>query len=321
VAHLVAASDSDGEPAANAALREFHDKLAALYAKIEEATDRASSGAEATGQADAERITRQMTGRSVAELENMSEAEQQAMAQQMIQKQLGGAGLGNMSLSQLQGLAGKSEAEITAAMTAGGATIGGLTMEEIQAMEKMTDAQKAAYMQQGDRMQRMQAAVPNAQQSRNVTAQARNAQAQAGVVAEMKRITDSWLEIDRVNERDAEETAAECAKISDRYQPQMAAIAARYFDGKVDATPEEIEAANVRHKNLMTAEATEIYTLQRNRITRQLGRIKTKMADVARYDQLMAQSMASGGLGATSQKIPSLGFEIAKEYLDTAGSI
>jgi hypothetical protein len=318
VAHLAAPPD---DKAASAAISEFHAQIAELRKKMDETTNRIKASAQTAGQADAERIARKTTGRSVSDLQNMSEAEQQAMGQQMAQKQLAAAGFGNMSLSDLQALEGKSDEEIMAAMGMGGMTIGGLTPAELQAMEKMTDAQKAAYMQQGDRMKRMEAAAPTAKQQRNVRSQTRKAQAKVDVVAEMKRITDRWAEIDRLNDNDMQALAPKFDEIAAKYRPEMNKIAAKYFDGKVDATPEEIEAASERHLKLQQAMATENYTLRRSVLPKLQGRIKTKMADVARYDELYAQSMASGGMTATAQHIPSIGFEIARQYLDMTESI
>jgi hypothetical protein len=100
---------------------DFHKRISALEKGLKEATDTISADVRETATADAERLTRQQTGRSVAELQNMGKAEQQALADQMVAKQLAAAGMGNMSLSQLQGLKGKSEAEMAQAVTAGGA--------------------------------------------------------------------------------------------------------------------------------------------------------------------------------------------------------
>ena len=319
VAHLAAPSDNQ---AAYATLDAFHGKIAALREKMKETGDKISAGAGESAMSDAERIVKQQTGKSVAQLQNMSEAEKQAMGQQMAQKQLAAAGMGNMSMEQLQALAGKSDAEIAAAMTAGGMTVGGLTPEEIKAMEKMTDAQKAAYMQQGDRMQRMQAAAPTAQQARNARAQSRGAQAKLDAMYEMKRITDRWQEIDRLNEKETREVAAKCAEISDRYDPQIAAIVGKgYFDGLTDYTAEETKAASKRVRALRQACDTERYTLWRNQISKMQGRIKTKMADVSRYDKLLAQSMSADGMTSTAKVMPSIGFEIAGQYLDVTSSV
>jgi phage host-nuclease inhibitor protein Gam len=319
VAHLAAPSDNQ---AAFAALDAFRGKIAALREKKKKTGDRISAGTRESAISDTERIVRQTTGRSVTEIQNMSEAEKQAMGQQLAQKQLAAAGMGNMSMEQLQALAGKSDDEIAAAMTAGGMTVGGLTPEELKAMEKMTDAQRAAYMQQGDRMQRMQAAAPTAQQQRNARTQARNAQSQANASADLKRITDRWQEIDRLNEKETREVAAKCAEISAKYDPQIAAIVSKgYFDGLTTYTAEETKAAGKRVAALRQACNTESYTLWRNQVAKMQGRIKTKMADVARYDELMAQSLSSGGMTSTAKAMPSIGFEIAGQYLDVASSV
>jgi hypothetical protein len=315
VAHLAASSDNQ---AASAALDAFHGKIAALREKMKETGDRISAGARESAVSDAERITQQQTGRSVAELQNMSEAKKQAMGQQLAQKQLAAAGMGNMSIAQLQALEGKSDEEIVAAMTAGGMTVGGLTPEEIKAMEKMTDAQKAAYMQQGDRMQRMQAAAPTAQQSRNARTQARGAQAKADAVAEMKKITDRWQEIDRLNEKETREISQKIAEITAMYRPQYPPNAGEIFES---GTAQEIKAMEAKVHTVATREANEKYTLWRNQVAKMQGRIKTKMADVARYDELMAQSMSASGMTSTAKVMPPIGFDIAGQYLDVTSSV
>lgn len=319
VAHLIANSDNE---AASASIKAFNEKLAELHEKMNEATDRILKGGQDAANADAERLVQQQTGRSIAELQKMSKAEQQAMGQEMAQKKVAAAGLGNLSLSQLKALKGKSDDEIMAAMTAGGATIGGLTPAEIKAMEKMTDAQKAAYLQQGDRMKRMKAAAPSAQQSRDARAQVRNAKAQADDAAEMQKITERWQEIDRLNGKDIQAVAARCAEIAAKYDPQINAIVSKgYFDGLSNFTAAQIEDAAERVGALTRARDTENYTLWRDMLSKMQGRIKTKMADMPRYDELLAQKMADGGLTATAQNTPSIGFGIAKEYLDLTGRV
>jgi hypothetical protein len=181
-------------------------------------------------------------------------------------------------------------------------------------MEKMTDAQRAAYMQQGDRMQRMQAAAPTAQQSHNVTTQSRNAQAQAGVVAEMKRITDRWAEIDRLNAEQTQDVAVKCAEITARYAPQIAAVPRSDKQKDGDYYTESEQRAVSR---LSIAEFSEKLTLWRNLVSTMQGRIKTKMADVARYNELSAQTMASGGVTAISY----MRYQIASDYLDLTESV
>jgi len=310
-AYLAAGSDNE---AARAAIDEFYNQIHRLRESAKGATD----AAEAAGRQDAERITKQMTGKSVSQVQNMSDSEANAMANKMVGQRLAGAGLGNMSLSDLQALENKSDSEIMAAMTGGGVNYGGLTPEELKAMENMTDKQKEAYMKQGDRMQRMQAAAPSQQAQVQAQAQAKKAMSQAQVSAEMKKITDRWQEIDRLNTKETQDVAVKVTEIYARYQPQIDAVprSDKQKDGEYHT---EAEQKNVAR--LCNARDVECYTIWRNQVSQMQGRIKTKMADAARYDELQAQSMSSSGMTAMAKVMPSIGFSIAGQYLDVTSSV
>jgi hypothetical protein len=71
---------------------------------------------EANAKKNADNIARQVTGRSVAQLENMSDKQLEAMANGMVSQRIADAGLGGMSIADLQALEGKSQAEIMKAM-------------------------------------------------------------------------------------------------------------------------------------------------------------------------------------------------------------
>ncbi|MCL2133646.1 MAG: hypothetical protein FWH39_04830, partial [Bacteroidales bacterium] len=288
--------------------------------KGKEAADRASAGAEVAARSDADRMTQQTIGRSVNEIQNMSDAQLEAFAQQQTSARMSAAGLGNMSIAQLEALGSKSDDEIMATLLGSGANNTGLTAEEIMAMEKMNDRQREAYMNQGDRKQRVQAAA-NSPQAQNQRAQAQtqaaSAQAQAQVSAELKQISDRWQEIDRLNQQETEEVAQKIMEIHARYDPQVAAV--RRTGGSHGDAYTEAEQRTVNSLN--AARFTECYTLWRNQVGKMQGRIKTKLADVARYDELTAQSIRASGGTATAQKMPSIGFSIAGQYLDATSSV
>ncbi|MCL1938626.1 MAG: hypothetical protein FWF52_09565 [Candidatus Azobacteroides sp.] len=313
------AADSDNQ-AASAAIEAFHEKIQKLR-ETSKSTDNAMWEA---AKQDAERIAQQMTGKSVTQLQNMSEADQKAFAQQMVNQKLSASGLGNLSLAQLQALEGKSNDEIAAAMTASGATFGGLTPSEINAMENMTEEQAAVYLQEGNRMQRMQAAT-NSPQVKKQQTQTKKIASQVEITNEMKKITDRWQEIDRLNERETREVAAQFPALYQKHGIDAAfAAASPCMDGKVDTkiyTKTYCDAAAKRLAATWNAYYTECYTLWRNQVSKMQGRIKTKMADVARYDELLAQSMNIGGMTATAKEMPSIGFSIAGQYLDATSSV
>jgi hypothetical protein len=173
-------------------------------------------------------------------------------------------------------------------------------------------------MQQGDRMQRVEAAAPTAQQSRNIRARQRDAQSQVDASAEMKRITDRWAEIDRVNQNEIRDVVAKLAELDAKYEGQYPPD---WGDVMESGIPAQIEAMSRTVNKIRRAEESEKFTLWRNAVSRMQGRVKTKMADVARYDQLLAQTITSGGMTATARTMPSIGYDIAGQYLDITSSV
>ncbi len=316
VAVLAAAYGNDD--AALARVEEFSGQIRRLQEKCRQESER---GVEAAAMSDAERIAKQQTGHSIAELENMSEAQLLAAANQMAGKKIAAAGLGNMSLSDLQALEGKSDEEIMKAFT-GGTALGGLTPEELKAMENMTDKQAEAYLQQGDRMQRIQAAADSPQAKARMAEagqQAAKAKSQTDIAAAMKKITDRWAEIDRLNNKEMEDVVLQIDAVCKRYDAQIKAVPrSALLHGHVDIYSES-EERTVR--NLSSARDSECFTLWSNQISKMQGRLKTKLADVPEYDALLKQQMAGGGMTATAKVMPSMGLDIAAQYLSTTAGV
>ncbi len=321
VATLVAArlNPPDKGPAANAVVEAFLQQINALLEQGKQLGDQV----EAAATSDAERIAQQQTGHSVAQLQNMSDDQLMGMAQQMAGKKLAAAGMGNMSLGDLQALEGKSDQEVLAALgNANANAFNGLTAAEVKALEGMTDKQAEAYLQQGDRMQRMQAAAasPQAMARQAETARlTKSVQSQADIAAELKKITDRWAEIDRLNSTDTKEVVLQIDAIHKKYEPQIAAIPrSALVAGHVDAYSESEERAVM---GLRSACESECYTLWSNLTGKIQGRIKTKLADAPRYDELMRQQVALSGATATAKVMPTVGLGIASDYLSTTSGV
>ena len=119
---------------AEKAKKAFHDKIESLDTQRRDIQEKRQAGVEATAKQDANRIARQMTGRSTEQLENMSESETMAMANNMAGKRLSAAGLGNMSLGDLQALENKSEEDIMKALS-------GATPTQAETPQRMSAAQ------------------------------------------------------------------------------------------------------------------------------------------------------------------------------------
>jgi hypothetical protein len=242
----------------------FRAQIDALRENAKQTAQNAEQAAKAAGEQDADRLARQYTGHSQAELDNMSEAETEAMVNQM----LSGMGMGNMTIAQIQAMDGKSDDEIMAAMSKGGVTVGGLTVDEIRAMENMTDAQKEAYMKQGDRTQRAQA-FANSEQTKTQMAQGENARVITQIQPELHSINTRWQEITRSIERDNQEVARQIAAIDARYAAQIKAIPrSQWHSGLGSGTAGYVfnEAEQKQIYALAKTCRTEQYTLWRNHL-------------------------------------------------------
>ncbi|MDR1678811.1 MAG: hypothetical protein LBR81_03440, partial [Prevotellaceae bacterium] len=252
----------------NPVITDFDNQIEFLRKKSKEAIDKRSGGIEAATMQDAEKMTQQMTGRSVSQLQNMSKAEQQAMGQQMAQQQLAAAGMGNMSMADLQALSGKSDEEMMAVMMSGSANSTGLTAAELKAMENMTDAQIEAYMKQGDRMQRMQAAASTPQakkQQAEAQAASKKGMSAQQISTEIQQINSRWQDIDKLNAKETAEAARKIAEIQARYNKQINAIPRSALAGGHESTYSESEQKAV--SKLYSARDTECYTLWRNQVS------------------------------------------------------
>jgi hypothetical protein len=121
-----------------------------------------------------------------------------------------------------------------------------------------------------------------------------------------------------VNENEVRDVVALLAELDAKYGAQYPPDAGDVFES---GTPAQIEAMSRTVNKIRRGENSEKFTLWRGAVSRMQGRVKTKMADVARYDQLLAQTMTSGGMTATAQTKPSIGYEIAAQYLDLTSRV
>ena len=296
----------------------FKEKVETLIENAKKILEEADKDVKVLEEKDGENLAQQWTGRTQAELENMSDEEQEAMVNEQLKK----FGLGNMTLSQMEALADKSDEEILAAMTKGGATIGGLTPAEIKAMEGMTDAQKEAYMKQGDRAKRAQA-YANSPETKKQLKQGENASVIMKTTTELQSINARWREITIQTQKETEEATKQIMAIDAKYAPKVAAIKPTKWvvSGEMGSGYEFSDAEIKAREALFTACRTEQYTLWRNHLIKIQERIKKTMADVPRYDELMKQQMTASGMTNTAQKIPSAGYSFVIEYLDAARDV
>ena len=295
----------------------FHAKIEALRENAKRNVEVADKATEAVAREDGDRIARRFTGRSLDELENMNEADTEAM----INQHLAASGLGNMTLAQLESLGDKSEEEIMAALTKSGATIGGLGLDEIMAMEGMTDAQKKAYMQKGDRAKRAKD-FADSPQTKERLKQGEDAAIIMQVNLELQSINARWRELSLQIARENEETAIQIAALDAQYAPKVAAIKPTKWISGEDAGYIFTDAETKKREALFVACRTEQYTLWRNHTIKVQERIKAVIAnEVPRYDELMKQQMIATGMTASAELMPSAGYGFAEQYLDAAASV
>ena len=251
---------------------------------------------------DAEKQVKQVeksTGKSLQELEKMNEAEAMALSEKMLEQQMATISAFDMSFADLQALESKSEKEIEAIMTAKIAQKTGLTTQELKAMEKMSDKEIETYMQQGDRIQRVQKATEGMQlmdiDEDKANEDARKFeiinQAQEEQMKYMKRMD----EINKLLENERKEVTKQMKII---YQKHKNTIDAAWIDFTpcIDAktsivrTEAECNSYRKRYKNAQQTCYAECFELWRNQIGKEQECLKTMLPDAKKLDNLQAQS-------------------------------
>lgn len=262
---------------AHKAIDGFRDQIKLLHKQRDEIGEAANAAVETAGKQDADRIARQQTGRSADQLRNQSDKQTEAMAGDMVAKRMAEQGLGNMSLADLQALEGKSDEEI------------------MKAMEGVTPTQVGTPQQQAGK-----------------------AAAEAGLI----RIRDRWAAIDREISESLPEVTEAFKVTYEEYREELnekAAIVREYYEGYTDHkqySHEQYAAAQRNLDSLLEKYLTTCFHLWSGHVRWMQERVKTKMADVAEYDRLLAQTMTVGG-----SALPSVGYDVAGQYLDMANGI
>jgi hypothetical protein len=265
----------------------FYEKIRLLHEIRKDIEKKDDANAEVAAKKDADRLVRQQTGgHSIEQVQNMSDAERMKMANGMVSEKLGAMGLGNMSLGDLQALEGKSDEEI------------------MKAMSGIVPAQIGAQTNK----------------------QADNAVAQVAAQAELKKIQDKWAEIDRLCNQDIANAQTQLKAIYEKYRvalKEKSVILLPFQDGKVDQElfDNGYKAALGNYRAVMYDYLVACYEDWDETLAVVKARIRSKLADVPRFDELMAKNMSLNGMTATSRTLSSTGYDIAAEYLNAAASI
>jgi hypothetical protein len=290
-----AAHSSDSEVAAAKAVQTFCAKIDALRKQGDRAMPTVSEAelaqAHTQAVADAEKQAKAMTGKSVEQLKNMSEAEAQAVAERAVQQRFAEAGLGNMNLADLQNM---SEDKLKATVS----TNMGLTADELKAMKNMSDKEIEAYMKQGDRMQRVQNSAMAKAAANNQSRQPQLSEAEINVLQnapeEQRKYMEKVDDIRKLHEKEHVELLAQFQSIRDRHFNTAAYRKAQKIwsdcGGKTAYSNDECNAAADRMKTVHIACDAECFALWRTQVEKEQGRLKALLRDAKRVDELQSRA-------------------------------
>lgn len=259
----------------------------------------------------ADKQVRELTGKSLAEVRNMSEAEREETGHEKANSMLKKLGIKknakeleqDMSEAERQQMAGDMMKQMS-----------GLSMKELQALQNMSEKEQMAYMQQAGRKERVQNATAKTAGMQPSAVSAKNAKSLLEISEEMKKIQAQWNYIDDVYEREKQEMIDEMVRISAKYEAQMPPPTGKISERGVVLltylTKEEERLA----KRLSLARDTECFTLWRNLISKRQGQLKIRLTDCYRMDELAARQRELQGMAV---EIPtSIAFELAESYLE-----
>lgn len=308
--------------AAQVSIQPFHDKLNKIrdrYEVIKETLDEQSRANFTKG---LDNKMRNDYGKSVDELQGMSDSERESWAMGLADKQLKKLGI-NKSAKQISAQGEMSEAEAQQMANQMAQSMSGMSMAEMQALasklENMSEEEQIAYMQNNGMADRMMKNAGKVNQTSN--ASSKNAASMMKVQEEIIAIQKQWNYIDEIHKKEQQEITEKMRQIIVKYDAQMPAesgkIRDKYF-GEVLLTyhtkAEQEQVEKITHQCF-----TECFTLWRNFITKRQGILKTRLTDCTRLDELQAQMMELQGLG-NQVAVPSA-YSVAEEYWNITGSV
>ena len=308
--------------AAQESIQPFQDKLNKIrdrYEVIKETSDEQSRANFTKG---LDNKMRNNYGKSVDELQGMSDSERESWAMGLADKQLKKLGI-NKSAKQISAQGEMSEAEAQQMANQMAQSMSGMSMAEMQALasklENMSEEEQIAYMQNKGMADRMMKNAGKVNQTSN--ASSKNAASMMKVQEEIIAIQKQWNYIDEIHKKEQQEITEKMRQIIVKYDAQMPAesgkIRDKYF-GEVLLTyhtkAEQEQVEKITHQCF-----TECFTLWRNFITKRQGILKTRLTDCTRLDELQAQMMELQGLG-NQVAVPSA-YSVAEEYWNITGSV
>jgi len=196
-------------------------------------------------------------------------------------------------------------------------------MAEIQAMEGMTEQQMEAYLKQNNRTQRMHDSAKQEKAQKQISDaqnQMEKAQKELQLNEEIRKITNRMTDITRLNEKEKDEVVAQIAEIKAKYQKQIDIIP---VGGETEFGVWYHDAEFEKVLTIRKKCDVECFTLWRSQVGKMMERIKSKLADAPRYDELITQTYEIRGFTSTAKasKQMTCKFSIASEYLNIASLV
>ena len=259
-----------------------------------------------TGETIQHRIENSKVGsginKSVKEVENMSDAEAEAMAMAAMNKQLAGYGISQKDLARMQS-GQMSEAEMAAlASKMMEKQTGGLNMRDIQAMENMTDEERMDYMQQTglaeSTSKKMQENKPKQAAQKH----------RAELTLEGQKLDRQMYDLSQeLNDMKANALSEGRELYNKKYKAQYDQLEERALqalrDGcgwekfteedrpRVEAACKRLEAARDAQHKLMCQYMGEFIPMWRNTITQAMDKCKAQMMPLARQREQIGKAL------------------------------
>jgi formate dehydrogenase maturation protein FdhE len=204
----------------------------------------------------------------------------------------------NDSKVAIAGTAGKTDAEKIAKQMTGHSIeeLENMSQEDMEKMAQQLIAQQMAAVGKG-----------------NTQAKAEDAKSLLEAQTELREINERWQKIDELCINEIKEIAKKIDDIYVKYQKQIDAVPMSGMAFGIEPVYLESEIEQIR--KFKNQRDTECYTLWRAQISKIQERIKSKLADVKRYDELSVITLSAQGLTSAAKAMPSIGLSIAEQYL------
>lgn len=304
------------------AVQVFHDKLSQIRDRYKVITDASDEKSRTNITKGVDKKLRNDYGKSLGELQNMSETERENWGMGLADDELKKLGI-NKSARQISAQGGMSEAEQQQLANQMARSMSGMSMSELQSlatkMENMSEEEQMAYMQQSGMADRIRRNASNMSQSSNSSV--RQSMSMKNIQDEIISIQNQWNSIDDIYEKEKKEVIEKMRQIIIKYDAQVPAetgkIRDKYYGTVLLTYHTKEEQAQIDRITLQCF--TECFTLWRNFIAKRQGVLKTRLTDCVRLDELQAQQLELQGLGY-QVAVPS-SYSVVEEYWNVTRSV